>query len=82
MISGGESNDEVLDDEVGGCSIVCDEPMRGTATAGEGGGIEGELEGAANAAGEGVLDLDLERDLDIDLVLPWSTAPEVLLNTT
>jgi len=77
-ISGGDSNA----DDVGGCSIECDEPTRGTATAGEGGGIKGAAGVAANFAGEGVRDVDLERDLDLDLSLPSSVDPLTPLTTT
>jgi hypothetical protein len=68
MTSGGESNEELLDEEAGDASIGCDELTPGTATAGEGGGIEGAFAEGANSPGDGVLDRDLERDLDRDLV--------------
>lgn len=76
--SGGESKDELLDD-VGSWSIKCDEATRGTATAGEAGGIVA-FEGVENSPGEGVLDFDLERDLDLSL--PSCKAPFTPLITT
>jgi hypothetical protein len=66
-------------DDVGGWSIECDEETRGTATAGEAGGIV-VFEGVENSPGEGVLDLDLERDLDLSL--PSCTTPFTPLTTT
>lgn len=76
-ISGGDNKDE-LEEGIGGVTgltIEWGELPRGTATEGEGGGIDGA---GVHSAGEGVLDFDLDRDLDLDR----PSSPPAPLTTT